>query len=431
MFILPAHAAPFQLTAAAPAAATWWAPLRLPLALIASLVLLALVRAVLVASFRRFSSALPVAVLEKGVPVKDTKSSSWLPAYFSASTSTPSPSPPPPAPASDAPARPTPAPSTAALAPPASRGRPAARAGPVRRPEPTLSAHHLSVEAPRTSLVSCDEVENADVGMGCCSTGAVRMRDARVDGEDDYEPALSRARRSRWRLAVERRRRRYALICVVGAATSTAVSVCPLQLRLIVRPMPTFCGGSGLPWGLGVSSPLGLRSSLALFLVFASAKNFASHFALAALRCVATRIGRGLQHMQHATPHCRVLHGAFVVPTLPSLLPPPLFSFACAPRRLLPLVGPRPRLAFLTSPSPSPSPLPDDDALLHCRTATASAPPHTAPHRMAPSIKSISFWSDGMPLMECGIFPCGRGGRYGCTNGVVASTVTRGDLTYQ
>ncbi|KAJ7178267.1 hypothetical protein C8R46DRAFT_1329413 [Mycena filopes] len=156
MFILPAHAAPFHLTAAAPAAATWWAPLRLPLALIASLVLLALVRAVLVASFRRFSSALPVAVLEKGVPVKDTKSSSWLPAYFSASTSTPSPSPPPPAPASDAPARPTPAPSTAALAPPASRGRPAARAGPVRRPEPTLSAHHLSVEAPLPALYACE-----------------------------------------------------------------------------------------------------------------------------------------------------------------------------------------------------------------------------------------------------------------------------------
>ncbi|KAJ7135148.1 hypothetical protein C8R46DRAFT_649866 [Mycena filopes] len=156
MFILPAHAAPFHLTAAAPAAATWWAPLRLPLALIASLVLLALVRAVLVASFRRVHAAkLPVAVLEKGVPVKDGKSS-WLPAYFSSA-----PSPAPPAPASDAPAptvrpAPTPAPSTAALAPPASRGRPAARAGPVRRPEPALSAHHLSVEAPLPALYACE-----------------------------------------------------------------------------------------------------------------------------------------------------------------------------------------------------------------------------------------------------------------------------------
>ncbi|KAJ7135154.1 hypothetical protein C8R46DRAFT_1362264 [Mycena filopes] len=149
MFILPAHAAPFHLTAAAPAAATWWAPLRLPLALIASIVLLALVRAVLVASFRRVHSAkLPVAVLEKGVPVKSA--SSWLPAYFGSA-----PAPPAPAPASDAP-RPAPAPAPSTAAPPASRGRPAARAGPVRRPEPALSAHHLSVEAPLPALYACE-----------------------------------------------------------------------------------------------------------------------------------------------------------------------------------------------------------------------------------------------------------------------------------
>ncbi|KAJ7178275.1 hypothetical protein C8R46DRAFT_1188291 [Mycena filopes] len=197
MFILPAHAAPFHLTAAAPAAATWWAPLRLPLALIASIVLLALVRAVLVASFRRVHSAkLPVAVLEKGVPVK---SSSWLPAYFSTSA------PAPPAPASDAP-RPAPAPAPSTAAPPASRGRPAARAGPVRRPEPALSAHHLSVEAPLPALYACETpVSMAKMIMSRHPRSRLVPCSSTLFATGTASSAASYRR---------------ALICVMGAATS-------------------------------------------------------------------------------------------------------------------------------------------------------------------------------------------------------------------
>ncbi|KAJ7021184.1 hypothetical protein C8F04DRAFT_1141819 [Mycena alexandri] len=150
MFILPAHAAPFALSASASALGegahrAWWT---LPLTLLATLVLLALVRAVTVLYPRR-APALPVAVLEKAAlaqPATRPKSRTWLrlPAFISA------PAPSTTAPASDA-SLPTPAaacaPSPPAQTPPAGRGRPAARAGAVRRPEPALSVR-ARVEAP-------------------------------------------------------------------------------------------------------------------------------------------------------------------------------------------------------------------------------------------------------------------------------------------
>ncbi|KAJ7024036.1 hypothetical protein C8F04DRAFT_1132552, partial [Mycena alexandri] len=157
MFILPAHAAPFALSASASALGegphrAWWT---LPLTLLATLVLLALVRAVTVLYPRR-APALPVAVLEKAAlaqPATRPKSRTWLrlPAFISAaapSTSTP---------ASDA-SLPTAAaacaPSPPAQTPPAGRGRPAARAGAVRRPEPALSVR-ARVEAPLPAIYEC------------------------------------------------------------------------------------------------------------------------------------------------------------------------------------------------------------------------------------------------------------------------------------
>ncbi|KAJ7721988.1 hypothetical protein B0H16DRAFT_1473559 [Mycena metata] len=156
MFILPAHAAPFAAVASLDAAAqrAWWT---LPLTLLATLLILALVRAVTVTAlfYGRRAPALPLAVLEKGAlglkPVVTAPPAPrrWLHLPFlSSSPATPATSTTPAPDAAQIPSSPL------SQAPPAGRGRPAARAGAVRRPEPALSVR-ARVEAPLPALYEC------------------------------------------------------------------------------------------------------------------------------------------------------------------------------------------------------------------------------------------------------------------------------------
>ncbi|KAJ7510727.1 hypothetical protein B0H11DRAFT_1032383 [Mycena galericulata] len=174
MFILPAHAHPAALAGVVGAHAhAHWHTWSAPLALLAALTVLLLIRHVLrsasltpalpvsdkaaaaaAASFlAKPTSALPAA---EAPAAKWSSLSTWLPLRLSWETLPASP------PAPTAPSlKPSPSPSTPRSAaapppPPPSHAHAPVRAGALRRPEPALQHHqHQGVEAPLPALYAC------------------------------------------------------------------------------------------------------------------------------------------------------------------------------------------------------------------------------------------------------------------------------------
>ncbi|KAJ7609864.1 hypothetical protein FB45DRAFT_1010128 [Roridomyces roridus] len=169
MFILPATSVTDVALASMPEPATWLHALRLPLAFLASLILLTLARRFL----PRPALVVPIQVQEKlvaaktALPAAETPTAShgrfsWLPRLTWETL----------------PAAPVPVMETKSKTPttttttkpnmplPLPNGRAPTRAGPVRRPEPALAPHlRVGVEAPLPALYSCPPASMAKMIM--------------------------------------------------------------------------------------------------------------------------------------------------------------------------------------------------------------------------------------------------------------------------